>query len=149
MQDDVQAYIYEHIPIVEKNGFAIEADGTPYVAVKARLQDHYNHQHTAFGGSLSTSLILCAWASVRALLRSRGIEDGIIVIQSQTVSYDKPVTENFTARVSPLPSHQVDRFFSMLEKFGKSRLRMEAGITQENDESRRAKFTGEFVVLRK
>ena len=149
MQEDVQAYIYEHIPVVEKNAFAIETGDTPYVAVKARLADHFNHRNTAFGGSLSTALILCSWASVRAILKARGIDDGTIVIQSQIVSFDKPVTEDFTARATPLTDDRLNRFISMLEKFGKSRLKVEANVTQSGDDASRAKFVGEFVVLRK
>lgn len=148
MNQDIQAYIYEHIPIVEKNNFRIELDGAPYVTVTAHLADHVNHRKTAFGGSISTSLIVCSWATVRSILKTRGIDDGGIVIQTQRVDFAKPVTGDFSARVVPLRDETVNRFIAMLEKFGKGRLKVEARVTQESDSASRATFIGEFVVIR-
>ncbi len=148
MNEDIQAYIYEHIPIVEKNQFTIEGDEAPYIRVKAHLADHVNHRKTAFGGSISTSLILCSWASVRSILKARGIDDGGIVIQTQRVDFSKPVTGDFSARVVPLREETVNRFIAMLEKFGKGRLKVEARVTQGSDTASLAHFIGEFVVIR-
>ncbi len=147
--EDVQAYIYDHIPIVRKNGFAIETDThTPYVAVKANFREHINHRNSAFGGSLSTAMILSSWASVRSLLLRNGIEDGIIVIQSQTVRFDKPVMEDFTARVRPLSPENTAAFIGMLGKFGKARITLEADIAHEGSDESLATFEGKFVVVR-
>jgi len=92
MDEDLQSYIYDHIPIVKNNLFTIEVAQSPYIEVKGRFADHINHRNSVFGGSLSTALILCSWATVRQILITRGIENGVIVIQSQTVNFDKPVT---------------------------------------------------------
>ncbi len=150
MEDqDLQAYIYEQIPIVEKNAFTVEPDGeAPYARVRARLEDHVNHRNSAFGGSLSTALILCSWASVHGILKSRGIDDGSVVIQTQRVDYLKPVTADFTAEVTPLGEDDLARCVLMLAKFGKSRLMVESRVTQEGDSSTRAAFTGVFVIVR-
>ena len=148
MNEDIQAYIYEHIPIVKQNHFRIEVGDAPYVTVTARLCDHVNHRQTAFGGSISTSLILCSWASVRCILKTRGIDDGGIVIQTQRVDFAKPVAGDFSARVVPLREETINRFIAMLEKFGKGRLKVEARVTQESDSVHRATFIGEFVVIR-
>ncbi len=146
---DLQEYIYKEIPIVRKNAFAIERIGDiPYQRVRARLQDHVNHRKTAFGGSLSTALILCSWASVHGILSSRGIDDGSVIIQTQRVEYLKPVNADFTAEVTPFGEEEINRFVAMLEKFGKSRLSVAARVTQEGDPESRATFEGTFVVVR-
>jgi thioesterase domain-containing protein len=146
---DLQEYIYKEIPIVKKNAFIVEQVGEgPYHRVRARLKDHVNHRNTAFGGSLSTALILCSWASVHGILESRGIGDGSVVIQTQRVEYRKPVNADFTAEITPLGDEEINRFIVMLEKFGKSRLTIEARVTQEGDPANRASFEGIFVVVR-
>lgn len=147
--EDIQTYIHEHIPIVKENRFAIEADESPYVSVTGTLKDHINHRNSAFGGSLSTALILSAWASVRSLLRAHGVENGIIVIQSQTVRFDKPVTGDFTARTLPIADVKVAKFIAMLTKFGKSRLKVESYIAIEGTKDALTSFEGDFVVVLK
>jgi thioesterase domain-containing protein len=159
--EDLQAYIYEHIPIVGKNGFTIRDADAPYVTVSGSLAEHINHRNSAFGGSLSTALILAAWATVRNILRANGYPEGVIVIQSQEVKFDLPVTADFTARVSPVSPDRLRRFVGMLAKFGKARLTLTAAIAQTGDDerrgeterradpARRATFSGDFVVILK
>jgi thioesterase domain-containing protein len=147
--EDVQAYIYEHIPIVEKNRFTITDSAAPYVTVRGALADHVNHRGSGFGGSISTALILAAWATVRNILRANGAQDGVIVIQSQEVRFVKPVTADFTARIRPIQQEKIHRFISMLKKFDKSRLKIEGFLTQDNSDGALATFSGEFVVVLK
>jgi thioesterase domain-containing protein len=150
--EDLQAYIYDHIPIVRQNGFAIETDDTPYATVSGHFKEHINHRNSVFGGSLSTALILASWASVRGILRREGITDGIIVIQSQSVRFEKPVMEDFVARVVPISNAGIAKFLSMYRKFGKTRIRLEAHIAHAGSPSgsreNLATFEGDFVVMR-
>ena len=146
--EDLQAYIYDHIPIVKQNGFSIETDDTPYASVTGIFKEHINHRNSVFGGSLSTALILASWASVRGILRREGIEDGIIVIQSQTVRFEKPVMEDFVARVVPISTSGLAKFISMYRKFGKTRIRLEAHIAHAGSRESLAAFEGDFVVMR-
>ena len=156
MDEDLQSYIYDHIPIVKNNLFTIEVAQSPYIEVKGRFADHINHRNSVFGGSLSTALILCSWATLRQILITRGIDNGVIVIQSQTVNFDKPVTGDFTACVAPIHEDRLRRFIAMLGKFGKARLKMESFVTHEGspEQPKRlespeplARFVGDFVVL--
>jgi thioesterase domain-containing protein len=148
MEEDLQTYIYDHIPIVGKNGFSIEIVNSPYVKVSGRFADHINHRNSVFGGSLSTALILSSWATVRQILKTRGIENGVIVIQSQTVDFDKPVIEDFFANVTPIPEDKLHKFIAMLAKFGKARLKVESLVTQGASKEPLARFIGSFVVLK-
>ncbi len=159
--EDIETYIYEHIPIVKANGFSISDDDTPYARVGGKLIDHVNHRNSAFGGSLSTALILAAWATVRNLIREAGYPHGVIVIQTQTIKFLDPVLSDFTARVAEISPRTLARFTAMLAKFGKARLEIEAGIypeTPQNDErgtevkvgnKALATFCGDFVVVLK
>jgi len=148
MEEDLQTYIYDHIPIVKKNEFSITIVNSPYVTVRGRFADHINHRNSVFGGSLSTALILSSWATVRQILKTRGIENGVIVIQSQTVDFDKPVIEDFVANVTPIHEDKLHKFIAMLGKFGKARLKMESIVTQGDSPEPLARFVGNFVVLK-
>jgi thioesterase domain-containing protein len=147
--EDVQAYIYEHIPIVEKNRFTIADADAPYVTVRGALADHVNHRGSGFGGSISTVLILAAWATVRNILRANGAPNGVIVIQSQEVKFVKPVTADFTANIRTIAPEKIHRFMSMLKKFGKSRLKIDGALTQDGSDETLAAFSGDFVVVLK
>lgn len=145
--ENIQDYIYEHIPIIAKNSFEIQKDSFDMIYVKGKLKDHINHRNSVFGGSLSTALIVSSWANVRNTLLSRNIDNGIIVIQSQKVEFIEPVNADFIAITRKISEEKIAKFVKILNKFGKSRLIIESIVTYENSAEILATFTGEFVVV--
>ncbi len=144
--EDLQRYIAEHIPIVARNGFRIDA-GPEGPSVLGTYRDHINHRNSVFGGSLSNALILASWAAVRTLVVNRGLTGATVVIQSQTVDFLKPVVRDFRARASALGERETTRFFALLDRFGKGRLIVDAVVTHQDDSEELARFRGEFVVV--
>jgi len=147
MINEVEQYINEHIPIVKKHNFQITEEVSPFIQVKGTLKDHINHRNSVFGGSISTSLIVASWASVRNILLTRGIPSGIIVIQSEHVEFSKPLIDDFYAALRPISNDRLTKFIAMINKFGKSRIKIEADVKDCKNNEVCASFTGEYVVL--
>ena len=109
MCSEVEQYINEHIPIVQKHNFRITDDTSPFIKVSGKLDDHINHRNSVFGGSISTALIVASWASVRTILLTRGIPAGIIVIQSEHVEFTKPLIADFYAELRPVSEDRLSK----------------------------------------
>ena len=144
---DLQKYVYEHIPIIKTNNFKIEVKDKVIVCVKGLYQEHINHRESVFGGSLSTALTLSAWGYIRLLMENKGLAKAIIVVKRQEVEYLKPVTRDFVSYSRPVAAEDLAKFFTMLKKFKKGRLHIEAYVTHENDPAVLTRFKGEFVVV--
>lgn len=147
MSSPIEEYINEHIPIVKKHCFQISEVQSPFIQVRGSLKDHINHRNSVFGGSISTSLIVASWASVRNMLLTRGIPSGIIVIQSEHVEFSKPLVDDFYAVLRPVSDEKLSKFITMIHKFGKSRIKIEADVKDCTHNEICASFSGEYVVL--
>ncbi|MCW6533792.1 thioesterase domain-containing protein [Sphingomonas sp. MMSM24] len=79
----------------------VDAAGSDSVILSAPLGPNVNHKSTAFGGSISTLGILAAWSLVHLRLLDEGMVCEV-VIQSNQMDYDRPITGLFTA-ASSLP----------------------------------------------
>jgi thioesterase domain-containing protein len=143
---DLQGYVDTHIPIVKANRLTIVEASPKRVVVVARLADHVNHRDSAFGGSLSTALILAAWARVR-LWTDEFDPSAVIVIAEQNVRFTLPVLEDFEARSRELSAEVLSRARGHLSRFGRARFRVDAEIVHRSDSTIRAEFGGEFVVV--
>lgn len=144
--EELQNYVDNHIPIVKANRFQIVEANPNTVVVGAGLADHVNHRDSAFGGSLSTALILASWARVR--LWTDGFDPStVIVISEQRVRFTLPVLADFEARTRPLAPEALARAQRQLGRFGKARFNVEAEVVHRGDSTVRAEFWGEFVVV--
>jgi thioesterase domain-containing protein len=141
---ELQKYLEDHIPIVQANGFRVVSADPDRVVIGGRLADHVNHRDSAFGGSLSTALILAAWGQVRT---DTFAPNTVIVIAQQRVSFNLPVLQDFEAVSLPLSTATLDRARALLGRFHKARFTVEATIVHQGDSGVRAEFAGEFVVV--
>ena len=148
MAEDLQNYIYEHIPIVKQNNFSITIDAASRILVQGNYREHINHRNSVFGGSLSTALILAAWAYVRKILQDQNCGPAVIVIQSQEVHYLEPVTADFSAVALEIDPKEKARLATMLNKFSKARMDIAAILTHGGDPQCRAEFQGKFVIVK-
>ena len=141
---ELEAYLHAHIPLsaaMQVSVRAVERDG---VTLAAPLAPNINHRETVFGGSASAVAILAAWS----LLHTRMLADGIaarLVIQSNTMDYDKPIFGEFTARSSLAEPDQWPRFMRMLARMRRARLRVHSVL--ESEGAVVGRLTGEFVAL--
>lgn len=93
----LEEYLHQQIPLSAAMKVAVYSAGLDSVVLTAPLEPNVNHKSTAFGGSLSTLGILAAWSLVHIRLLHEGVRCEV-VIQSNHMEYDRPVTGDFTAR---------------------------------------------------
>jgi thioesterase domain-containing protein len=109
----------------------------------APLGPNVNQHTTVFGGSLAAATTLAGWGMVWILLRDK-YPHGRIVIQESTLSYVRPVTEDFVA-VCRYPSEKAIRqLFAMLDRKGKGRIDLAAEVLQKGKPC--VSFHGRYVV---
>ncbi|WP_218018785.1 YiiD C-terminal domain-containing protein [Novosphingobium rosa] len=97
----LEDYLHHQIPLSAAMQVAVDAAGSDSVVLSAPLEPNINHKHTAFGGSICTLGILAAWSLVHLRLLEEGLRCEV-VIQSNQMEYDLPITGRFTA-ASRLP----------------------------------------------
>ena len=143
---ELQDYVDIHIPIVKANGFTILEARTDRVSVGGSLADHVNHRDSAFGGSLSSALILAAWGRVRQWTETFD-PAAVIVIAEQRVHFGLPVLADFEAFSRPLAPEVLVRARILLNRFGKARFTVGAAVVHRGGSDIRAEFSGDFVVV--
>jgi len=143
---ELQDYVDTHIPIVKANRFVILEAEPDRISVGGTLADHVNHRESAFGGSLSTALILAAWARVRFWTDTFDPQ-AVIVISEQRVRFSQPVLADFTAVSRSLKPEVLDRGLAHLRRFGMARFTVEAVVVHRGGSDVRAEFSGDFVVV--
>jgi len=141
---ELQDYLHAHIPLSAAMQVSVRAVQAGGVTLAAPLAPNINHRETVFGGSASAVAILSAWS----LLHTRMLADGVparLVIQSNTMDYDKPIFGEFTARSSLAEPDQWPRFMRMLARMRRARMRVNAVL--ESDGAVVGRLAGEFVAL--
>ncbi len=144
---ELQSYIYEHIPVIAQNHFEIQEIKDEQVFFKGSLKEHINHRDSAFGGSLSSLMILTAWSAVRIMTDK--LKNVVIVIQNSHVDFLKPVLADFTAVNHQLPPAIRQKLFQSLQRFGKGRVTMNVDLYTNDPHDILASFKGDFVVVQK
>ena len=141
---DLQQYLHEHIPLSKAMSVKVVSVDLETVTLSAPLQPNINHRETVFGGSASALAILAAWCLIHTKLTSEGIVSRL-VIHENTMSYDKPITGEFSA-VSRLQNQELwPKFKTMLHRRGKARISVAADLIFQGEVTGR--FAGEFVAL--
>jgi len=115
------------------------------VTLCAPLAPNINHRETVFGGSASAVAILSAWSLLHIRLQSEGFPSRL-VIQRNTMEYERPIEGDFTARSSLEAPGDWLRFTALLARRGKARIGVSCVLEYEDQLA--AQFRGEFVALR-
>ena len=140
----IQAYLYEQIPLSRAIAVQVLEVTNNSVILAAPLQPNINHRSTVFGGSASALAILSAWTLVNFRLRNEGIKTRL-VIQKNTMSYDKPITSDFEAVCSFENQEIWTRFVKILQRKKKSRITVNSFL--QCNKQQVGEFTGVFVAL--
>ena len=147
-KDELQDYVYRHIPIVRLNKLVIRGIDNHSVSVEGRFADHVNHRDSVFGGTISTAMTVAAWAQVELLMND--IEPGAdVVVQRQTVEFVLPVLEDFIATSCEPDADAVGTFTDSYRSHGRAKLTVNAELRCAGDTEPRALFSGQFVVRRR
>ncbi|POZ63528.1 YiiD C-terminal domain-containing protein [Chromobacterium alticapitis] len=141
---ELQTYLHEHIPLsraMEASVLTLDPDG---VTLGAPLAPNINHRATVFGGSASALAILAAWSLLHTRLRDQGLS-ATLVIQRNSMEYEKPIAGAFTARSALADPDDWPRFVNMLARKGRARIAVTAQLRCEGVAAGR--LMGEFVAL--
>lgn len=140
----IQAYLYEQIPLSRAMEVRVVEVSNELVILAAPLLANINHHSTVFGGSASAVAILSAWTLINFRLKNEAI-DSRLVIQKNTVSYDRPIVGDFEAVCSLNEPEKWERFTKILRRKQKSRITLNSSIQYQAEQV--VKFEGVFVAL--
>lgn len=146
-KNEFQKYLYDHIPVTEKMGFEVLDYSAESIRIKAALDININHRFSAFGGSISSLLIMAGWSYLRLLVEEFE-EIPTIVIQNSSVNYYKPIVNDFIAEVEFLPEAALEKMHKQFHRFGKARLQVKTLIKDDEDKELLADFTGSYVLVK-
>lgn len=143
--ESLQAYLHAHIPLSAAMQVSVVSVSPDAVTLRAPLEPNINHRSTAFGGSVSAVAILAAWALINQRLVAAGVESRL-VIQSNRMDYDQPVTGAFTATSALKDATAWPLFMKMLARKGRARILATSVVACDGVVGGR--FEGEFVAFR-
>lgn len=140
----LEHYLHEHIPLSQTMQISVIEAADERVVLSAPLAPNINHTESVFGGSASAVAILAAWSLVHVRLKSAGLESSI-VIQNNTMSYDRPIYGTFTAQ--SFLSHPETWEFFIKTFLRKGRARIAVSSTLRYEDQAVGSFEGNFVAL--
>lgn len=134
------------IPITQALGIRVlRYDGTSLV-LGAPLEPNVNDKGTAFGGSLYSLLVLAGWGLIRLKLKEEGIS-GDIMIHESSVSYSRPITDDWEAHCRLPGDDEYTNFLEKLRVRGRARLPLEARVMSGSQVA--VSFRGSYAVVAK
>ncbi len=144
MTAEIQNYLYEHIPLSKSMGVRVEEVKNNRVVLFAPLAANINHRDTVFGGSASALAILSAWTLLNFRLKHEGL-DCRLVIQKNSVSYDKPITGDFLAICEFSDDLRWKKFKAMYKRKHKARIQIDSRLEHKGETV--GSFSGHFVAI--
>ena len=142
--EELQNYFYKNIPITKAMGVEVRECRPNHVVLFAPLAPNINLHETVFGGSASTLAILSSWALLQTRLFDEFIE-AQLVIQHNTMSYDKPIKSDFFAICHFDDTPAWERFKSTLQRHKRARITVASLLECQGEAV--ANFAGRFVAL--
>ena len=95
----LQEYLEKNIPITKSMELSVKEITPERIIIRVPLAPNVNHKSTVFGGSLNAAATLACWGMIYAKLSPHFNDFGSkcpeIVISSSSVSYLKPVDQDF------------------------------------------------------
>lgn len=140
----LEQYLHEQIPLSKAMRVSVVSMDADSLVLRAPLAPNINHFDTVFGGSASALAILAAWSLLHVRLHTEGIA-ARLVIQRNTMEYDRPLSGDFTARAFLDQAADWPKFVRTLARRGKARVPVAAVLEHAGEIGGR--LIGEFVAL--
>lgn len=142
---ELEQYLQKHIPISFAMGVEVEKSEPQQVILTAPFSNNINHKRTVFGGSLHAVATLSCWSLLYLNLAAIQKQQVQIVITGSEVSYLAPVTGDFKAVCSMPDQESWNKFFNILSKKGKARIKLKASICENGKLC--VDYTGTFAAI--
>lgn len=123
---------------------AVRCVSSECVVLAAPLAPNVNHRGTVFGGSACALGTLAAWSLLYCRLYGRSPATSL-VLQRNTMVYERPMAGEFSARASLSPGADWLVFLRTLERRGKARISVSARLLSGEQDA--GHYVGEFVAL--
>ena len=141
---DLEAYLRERIPLSRAMAVEVRAATPQGVTLYAPLAPNINHRDTVFGGSASAVAILAAWSALYVRMK-HGEYEGRIVIHRNSMHYERPIVDGFTATARVPDGPPWDRLLAAMQRRRPGRIRVHSALECNGDSV--GDMEGEFVVL--
>jgi thioesterase domain-containing protein len=142
--NELETYLQQRIPLSRAMAVEVRSATPDGVELFAPLAPNINHRDTVFGGSASAVAILAAWSALYVKMRAE-MRAGRIVIRRNKMSYERPITGDFTARSAPPEAAAWAKAIATLGKGRPARVHVTA--TLECLGERVGVLEGEFVLM--
>jgi thioesterase domain-containing protein len=142
--DSLEKYLHAHIPLSATMQVSVCAASAESVVLSAPLEPNINHKSTVFGGSASAVAILSAWSLLHVRLEEEACRCEV-VIQSNCMDYDRPISGTFMATSSLADPSDWAAFMRMLVR--KKRARIEVHSTLTHNDAVAGRLKGSFVAF--
>lgn len=139
----LQEYFHNHIPLSKAMGVEVETATPQLVRLVAPLAPNGNHHGTVFGGSASAVAVLSAWGLLHVTMLDANIEADLVV-QKSGMSYELPITGEFTAEATAPTPEKWQRFLATLLKHRRARIGIQSILNCRDQKV--GKFEGDFVA---
>lgn len=140
----LEQYLHEHIPLSAHMQVIVVEATVERVVLSAPLAPNINHRDTVFGGSEAAIAILAAWSLLHTKLTAASIATRL-VIQRNSMSYDRAIIGDFTAKAEAPDHESWTSFTNMLRRKGRARIAVRSSLWFASVPA--AQFEGEFVAL--
>lgn len=135
--------LYEEIPLARAMGVKINTSDAHSTAVMAPLALNRNHLDTAFGGSLSSLLILSCYAWLFHRLNEEGHKVHVLIQEAHT-DYLLPVKEDLIAVCRSPSEEDYEKFKESFRRKNVGRITLHAEISTTDGKC--CTFRGIFVA---
>ena len=139
----LQKYLHDHIPLSKAMDVEVVEATDDGVTLAAPLAPNINHRETVFGGSASAVSILSAWTLMYLRLKSEQLNVRI-VIQKNTMTYERPMTGKFAASAAISDTRAWRRFTDTLRRKSRGRFTVRSILHCHSEKV--GEFEGDFVA---
>jgi thioesterase domain-containing protein len=140
----LELFLHQQIPLSQAMQVTAVEVTEDAVLLSAPLAPNLNHRATVFGGSACAVAMLSAWALLHVRLRV-ALPSVAIVIQRQSMNYQRPIHGAFAARAQLAQPAEWPRFLRLLARRGRARITVAATLDYCGNAA--GYFSGDFVAF--
>lgn len=140
---DLENFLHRKIPLSQLMQVKVISSDSKETALMCNLKANHNHMDTAFGGSLSSLMMLTSYSHI-----FQYIDDaGHAVLKSAELNFKYPVEEDLHAIARIPDAKSLEDFIEAYKRKGKARIHIESHVVL-SDGRIACTMKAEFVAIR-
>ncbi|MBL7686530.1 MAG: YiiD C-terminal domain-containing protein [Bdellovibrionaceae bacterium] len=145
----LERLLIQNIPMAGAMGIHSLSADSMGVRIHAPLGPNRNHLEGGFGGSIFNLLVLACYSTTLFTLPEDAQEGSHVVIQSASIRYRRPVTDDMIASCRFPASSQLEKFRDGFRRKRLARLELTAELYTATNADVAAILNGQFVATHK